>query len=137
MSVVEVQVGLVRRPCDIKGRFVIGDMVVVDRLQQFGPQYELLACSSGHRLLLSPESTIEEPSQRTHSSVGSPEEKRSAEMLRNSIFMHPQPNQSVMLTVDVCQLDAHSPDHPEGGVGEKLRKADIRCEGIDIMGEFV
>ena len=137
LSVADVQVGLVRRPCDFKGRFVVGDMVVVDRLQRYGPQYELLACSSGQRLLLlSPDSTIEEPSQKSRLSVSSTdEEKRSVEMLRNSIFMHPEPDQSVMLTVDICQLGAHSPDHPEGGGGEKLRKADIRCEGIDIMGE--
>lgn len=138
LSVAEVQVGVVRRPYDFKGRFVVGDMVVADRLQRFGPQYELLACSSGHRLLLlSPDSTVVEQSQQSHSSATSPvEEKRCAEMLRNSIFMHSQPDQSVMLTVEVCQLGAHSPDHPEGGGGERLRKADIHCKGIDIMGEF-
>ena len=138
LSVAEVRVGMVRRPYDFKGRFVVGDMVVADRLQRFGPQYELMACSSGHRLLLlSPDSTVVERSQQSHSSASSPvEEKRSAEMLRNSIFTHFQPDQSVMLTVEVCQLGAHSPDHPEGGGGEKLRKADIHCQGIDIMGEF-
>ena len=139
LCIAEVRAGFVKRPYDFKGKFVVGDMVVVDKLQQFGPRYELLACSSGHRLMpLSPDSTVVvERSRRSQSTASSPaEEKKGLEMLRNLIFMQTDPDQTVMLTVEVSQLEAHSPDHANSVRGESLRKADIHCEGIDIMGEL-
>ena len=55
LKVPEVQLEFLKRPYDMSLQVVIQDLFVADRLQQLGPDYELIVCSSGRAYLgLSP-----------------------------------------------------------------------------------
>ena len=69
ISVPGVKVEFLKRPYDSATRLLVQDLCVVDRIQTFGPEYELVVCSGGRSLLgfsplgtsLSPPSLITSP----------------------------------------------------------------------------
>ena len=71
ISVPGVKVEFLKRPYDSATRLLVQDLCIVDRIQTFGPEYELVVCSSGRSLLgfsplgtsLSPSSLIAPPTK--------------------------------------------------------------------------
>ena len=56
-----VKVGVKKRPYDMAARLMIDEICVVDRMHHYGPEYELLVCSSGgHLVFPEPDSKPEE-----------------------------------------------------------------------------
>ena len=53
LSVPGVRLQLLKRPYDTKLEFAVQDLCVVDCIQTFGPQFELVVCSSGKTILAS------------------------------------------------------------------------------------
>ena len=51
ISVPGVKVEFLKRPYDSATRLLVQDLCIVDRIQTFGPEYELVVCSSGRSLL--------------------------------------------------------------------------------------
>ena len=51
ISVPGVKVEFLKRPYDSVTRLLVQDLCIVDRIQTFGPEYELVVCSSGRSLL--------------------------------------------------------------------------------------
>ena len=51
ISVPGVKVEFLKRPYDSITRLLVQDLCIVDRIQTFGPEYELVVCSSGRSLL--------------------------------------------------------------------------------------
>ena len=51
ISVPGVKLEFLKRPYDSFTRFLVEDLCIVDRIQTFGPEYELVVCSSGRSLL--------------------------------------------------------------------------------------
>ena len=130
-----MKAGAVKRPYDLKSCFIIGDLMIVDRIQLFGPEYEILACSS-HRLLFSPESTIP-GEQSSRSTLTSPSTLATKELFRNPIFCDQLVPQNQILVVKASQLEQHSPEHPDYNkkvTSVPFREIRIQCEGMDIMG---
>ena len=61
LKVLGVKVGVKKRPYDMAARLMIDEICVVDRMHHYGPEYELLVCSSGgHLVLPEPDSKPEE-----------------------------------------------------------------------------
>lgn len=71
ISVPGVKVEFLKRPYDSATRLLVQDLCIVDRIQTFGPKYELVVCSSGRSLLgfsplgasFSPSSLIAPPTE--------------------------------------------------------------------------
>ena len=53
LSVPGVRLQLLKRPYDTKLEFAVQDLCVVDCIQTFGPEFELVVCSSGKTILAS------------------------------------------------------------------------------------
>jgi hypothetical protein len=51
ISVPGVKMEFLKRPYDSITRLLVQDLCIVDRIQTFGPEYELVVCSSGRSLL--------------------------------------------------------------------------------------
>ena len=51
ISVPGIKLEFLKRPYDSFTRFLVEDLCIVDRIQTFGPEYELVVCSSGRSLL--------------------------------------------------------------------------------------
>lgn len=51
ISVPGVKMEFLKRPYDSVTRLLVQDLCIVDRIQTFGPEYELVVCSSGRSLL--------------------------------------------------------------------------------------
>ena len=51
ISVPGLKVEFLKRPYDSATRLLVQDLCIVDRIQTFGPEYELVVCSSGRSLL--------------------------------------------------------------------------------------
>lgn len=63
ISVPGVKMEFLKRPYDSVTRLLVQDLCIVDRIQTFGPEYELVVCSSGRSLLgFSPLDTSLSPS---------------------------------------------------------------------------
>ncbi len=71
LSVPGVNVAVTKRPYDIDLHLLVQDLCLVDRIQTFGPEYELVVCSSGKTILSSPfgESPPKEPFSKIASSL--------------------------------------------------------------------
>jgi len=68
LKVPEVQLEFLKRPYDISLRVLIQDLFVADRLQQLGPDYELIVCSSGRAYLGMSPSPSRAGTDKEHSS---------------------------------------------------------------------
>lgn len=71
LSVPGIDVQFLKRPYDLAMRLLVQDLCLVDRIQTFGPEYELVVCSSGRSLFgFSP--TVHSPSRSVPTAGVSP-----------------------------------------------------------------
>ena len=78
-----------KRPYDTAVRLLLSDLCLVDRIQKFGPEYELVVCSSGRALLgLSPFSSSTTKSSSFNQTMAASEDK-------SSQLLHPNSSQDV------------------------------------------
>lgn len=62
LNVPGIKLEFLKRPHDLALRLLVQDLFLVDRIQTFGPEYELVVCSSGRSLLgLSPTPSLTTP----------------------------------------------------------------------------
>lgn len=64
-----IKFGFVKRPYDMGLQVLVQDLFLVDRIQSFGPGYELVICSSGHTLLDASPSCFSPTTSESRSSV--------------------------------------------------------------------
>lgn len=130
-----MRAGLLKRLYDLSGRLIIEDICVVDKIQEHGPQYELIVCSSGEKLL-PPNYYTDTPHQQYHNVKG----------MEEDIFTSSLP---FLVNVSVLNLSCLSPDHPsvmvpeQGGTytaftNEKtIRKLTLQCTAVDLLGKYI
>lgn len=75
LSVPGVNVAVTKRPYDLDLHLLVQDLCLVDRIQTFGPEYELVVCSSGKSILSSPfgEPPTKRPKTIDHRSQSCPD----------------------------------------------------------------
>ena len=159
LNVPEVKLEFLKRPYDITLRLLVQDLFVVDRIQAFGPEYELMVCSSG-RALLGPSPVPSRKGTNTPSSDGPSrfgrrnlgvEEATVLELLTGV------ESQGALLTLGYEMLKPLSPHHPaimeaeedrmdeeEGGKQTDecdhpepvIHRVNIQCTALDAIGNF-
>ena len=156
LKVPEVQLEFLKRPYDMSLQVLIQDLFVADRLQQLGPDYELIVCSSGRAYLgLSP-SPSRAGKDEDHS-TGVPLASDSGETEGSTHeLLEDMDRRDALLTLKYNMLKPLSPRHPavleadkerDGEEGEDVKKkeeSDIRepvihrvnvqCTTLDAIG---
>lgn len=73
LGVPGVKLSLLKRTYDTAVKLVVQDLYLVDRIQSFGPEYELIVCSSGKSMF--PPSPIPDFTTKSPSSPSSPKQQ--------------------------------------------------------------
>ena len=126
-----INLEFLKRPHDLALRLQVQDLCLVDRVQTFGPEYELVVCSSGRSLLgFSPPSstpssmppscsssallTNQTPSAKnTSQSTSSLKPNSSFTTISTDVFdIFGGVNSGSLLTLGYSFIQPHSPRHP-------------------------
>jgi len=116
-----VNLSFLKRPYDSTFNSVVQDVCVVDQLQSFGPDFELLVCS-GIKTLYQDTSL-----DQWDSSTDRPAETTTA---------------SALLSLCVSSFTPFSPKHPEydkqaaSPASCGLQIATAKCSGLDVLGVY-
>lgn len=134
----------------------------MDRLQTFGPEYELVVCSSGRTIFTSPSPTTKESPEKPTPSTTSPDQSvttpssepshrvSSLEAVSTDIFdlTASVDSSSALLALTYTSISPLSPHHPatrdlgqeEMGVSEgepHIRKIRVQCTAVDALGQSI
>ena len=148
---------VLKRPHDLALRLLVQDLCLVDRIQNFGPEYELVVCSSGRSLLgfSPPPASNEATPTATPTASGSSSKllKQTASMMSVSseLFREDCSGQGSLLTLTYTLIQPHSPEHPvmleaeEEGAGKGegpdfegaavMHCINVQCTAVDAIGE--
>ena len=142
LSVPGINLDFLKRPHDLALRMLVQDLCLVDRIQTFGPEYELVVCSSGRALLgLSPPGhTPTTTPIPTSASVAS---------ISEDLFDETQAgNCGSLLALSYTLIQPCSPLHPamleaeegEGLEGEEeavIHRINVQCTAVDAIGTYI
>lgn len=153
LNVPEVKLEFLKHPYDVTLRLLVQDLFVVDRIQAFGPEYELMVCSSG-RALLGPSPTPPRRSTEPILSSNRPSTNFSLGTSASSDLLTDAESQGALLTLVYEMLKPQSPYHPaiteadEEEVEEEdgkevdeccrsepvIHRVNIQCTALDAIG---
>ena len=155
LSVPGISCEFLKRPHDLALCLKVQDLCLVDRIQTFGPEFELVVCSSGRSLLgFSPSSS--DSTQRSSSSgdASSSNLKQIPSMasMTASLFETTQAsNSGSLLALRYTFIKPQSPQHPvmleAEGIGEAgqeegledgeavIHRVNVQCTAVDAIGE--
>lgn len=143
LSVPGINLEFLKRPHDLALRMLVQDLCLVDRIQTFGPEYELVVCSSGRALLgLSPPGPTPTTTPiPTSASIAS---------ISDDLFEEMQTGTSCgsLLALSYTLIQPCSPLHPvmmeaeegEGPEGEGeavIHRINVQCTAVDAIGMCV
>ena len=162
LSVPGISCEFLKRPHDLALCLKVQDLCLVDRIQTFGPEFELVVCSSGRSLLgFSPSSS--DSTQRSSSSGGASSSSGGASSsnlkqipsmasMTASLFETTQAsNSGSLLALRYTFIKPQSPQHPVmleaegiGEVGQEegledgeavIHRVNVQCTAVDAIGE--
>lgn len=133
ISVPGVKVEFLKRPYDSVTRLLVQDLCIVDRIQTFGPEYELVVCSSGRSLLgFSPLDASLSPSSLSAPSTESSRLEKRIQSCPN--FASVKPENATKSTVEQANSDSDDFDTgveiPSSGERKTLEGA----ISLDLLG---
>ena len=159
LNVPGVKFEVLKRSYDTALQLFVQDLCLVDRLQTFGPEYELVVCSSGRTIFTSPSPTTKESPEKPTPSITSPNQPvetpssepshgiPSLETVSTDIFDLSASLESsgALLALTYTSISPLSPHHPatrdlgqeEMGVSEgepNIRKIRVQCTAVDALG---
>ncbi len=140
MKVPQVKLEFLKRPYDVTLRLVVQDLYVVDRIHAFGPEHELMLCSSYGKSILSTSPVPFRQDSKASSGIRDHDRDASMESI-SSDFLSREDDQDALLTVRYKMLKPMSPFHPaimeveeleeeEEQDSAKLREYDHSCEPV-------
>ena len=159
LNVPGVKFEVLKRPYDTALQLFVQDLCLVDRLQTFGPEYELVVCSSGRTIFTSPSPTTKESPEKPTPSTTHPSQPvetppsepsrgvSSLDTVSTDIFYLSASLESsgALLALTYTSISPLSPHHPatrdlgqeEMGVSEgepNIRKIRVQCTAVDALG---
>ena len=162
LNVPGVKFEVLKRPYDTAVQLFVQDLCLVDRLQTFGPEYELVVCSSGRTIFTSPSPTTKESPEKPTPSPTCPDQSvttpssepshrvSSLEAVSTDIFdlSASVDSSSALLALTYTSISPLSPHHPatrdlgqeEMGVSEgepHIRKIRVQCTAVDALGQSI
>lgn len=157
LNVPGIRCDFLKRPHDLALRLMVQDLCLVDRIQTFGPEYELVVCSSGRSLLGfspssdSPQATPTSPPGGASSSSTLKQTPSMASISAELFETTQASNSSSLLALSYTFIKPQSPQHPvmleaegmEKGQGEGLEeegetvihRINVQCTAVDAIGE--
>lgn len=131
ISVPGVKVEFLKRPYDSVTRLLVQDLCIVDRIQTFGPEYELVVCSSGRSLLgLSPLDASLSPSSLSAPSTASFE--KNIQSCPN--FASLKPENIAKSTIEQANSDSDNFDTGVEMTSSGERKTLVDAVSLDLLG---
>ena len=136
LNVPGVKLEILKRPYDTAVRLLIQDLCLVDRIQTFGPEYELVICSSGKTIFpvspisnKAPEKPVPsamDPEYRTQENVNKPGEPAATsisepppdlsrlESISTDVFnlSSEEEDSGALLALTYTSISPYSPHHP-------------------------
>ncbi len=155
LNVPGISLDFLKRPHDLALRLLVQDLCLVDRIQTFGPKYELVICSSGRSLFgFSP--PVPRPSSSAqamptgHASSSNLKWNASMASLSAELFEEAESGgcgSGALLSLMYTLVKPLSPQHPanveaelqgeglEGEGGEAvIHRINIQCTAVDAIG---
>ena len=140
LNVPGIHLDFLKRPHDLALRLLVQDLCLVDRIQTFGPEYELVVCSSGRSLFgFSPPVPMTTPIDSTgHAS----NLKWNASMASLSAELFEEAESGgcgsgALLSLMYTLVKPLSPQHPANLEEEELQEGEGLQEGVGLEGEAV
>ena len=134
LNVPGVQLQLLRRPFDTRLDLTVQDICVVDRFQNFGPEFELVVCSDGRHLIrsFSPKNPSSEPTpssvttgdgggksfscpsfgKNDDSSINNTTPMKAHRSDIRNVLFSPESDLAGLLSLSYQHVSPHSPEHP-------------------------
>ena len=138
LNIPGVQLALLKRPYDTRLDLTVQDLCLVDRLQTFGPEFELMVCSDGRNILRSfspgmrssfellpmamagsmgksfscPTFGKPAPSPVTTTPIGANRSEIPVSPRDKYVVFSPESEASSLLSVSYQHISCFSPDHP-------------------------
>ena len=162
LNVPGVKFEVLKRPYDTAVQLFVQDLCLVDRLQTFGPEYELVVCSSGRTIFTSPSPTTKESPEKPTPSPTCPDQSvttpssepshrvSSLEAVSTDIFdlSASVDSSSALLALTYTSISPLSPHHPatrdlgqeEMGVSEgepHIQKIRVQCTAVDALSQSI
>lgn len=148
LSVPGISCEFLKRPHDLALRLKVQDLCLADRIQTFGPEFELVVCSSGRSLLgLSPSSSDSAGGASSSKLKQTP----SMASMTTELFETTQvaSNSGSLLALSYTFIKPQSPQHPvmleAEGIGEEqeegledgeavIHRVNVQCTAVDAIG---